>query len=72
MNKYAGIVRNIAKNNNCELIDLRQAFLDYNKTHNPDNKDRGILTVDGVHLNPTGNHFVAEKMLAVLKQNFIK
>jgi lysophospholipase L1-like esterase len=72
MNKYAGIVRNIAKNNNCELIDLRQAFLDYNKTHNPENKDRGILTVDGVHLNSTGNHFVAEKMMAVLKQNFIK
>jgi isoamyl acetate esterase len=72
MNKYANIVRNIAKNNNCELIDLRQAFLDYLKTHNPENKDRGILTVDGVHLNITGNHFVAEKMMAVIKQSFIK
>jgi lysophospholipase L1-like esterase len=31
MNKYSNIIRNIAKNNNCPLIDLRQSFLDYLK-----------------------------------------
>jgi hypothetical protein len=25
-----------------------------------------------VHLNSTGNHFVAEKMMTALKQNFLK
>ena len=71
LNKYSNIIRRIAKNNNCPLIDLRQSFLDYLKTNNPDNKDRGILTTDGVHLNPAGNRFVADKMFAVLKENFI-
>lgn len=63
LNKYAGIIRNLAKNNNCTLIDLRQAFLQYNLANNKENKDRGILTTDGVHLNERGNYFVAEEMI---------
>jgi lysophospholipase L1-like esterase len=72
MNRYAGIVRTVAKNNGCGLIDLRQNFLDYLKTNNPTNTDRGILTTDGVHLNGTGNRFVAEKMIGIMMQDFIK
>jgi lysophospholipase L1-like esterase len=72
LNNYAAIIRKIAKDNNCPLIDLRQAFIDYLKTHNPENKDRGILTYDGVHLNMDGNIFVAQKMYDALSQNFIK
>lgn len=66
LNKYSGIIRNIAKNNNCQLIDLRKLFHDYEIVNNHDNKDRGILTADGVHLNGTGNQFVAEQMVAAL------
>lgn len=66
LNKYAGIIRNIAKNNNCALIDLRKSFLDYNVANNPDNKDRNILTSDGVHLNEKGNRLVAERMMESL------
>jgi lysophospholipase L1-like esterase len=62
LNKYAGIIRNIAKNNNCPLIDLRKMALDYNLANNHDNKEKGILTADGVHLNETGNNAVAEIM----------
>lgn len=62
LNKYAAIVRHIAQNNNCPLIDLRKTFLEYDKTHNPENKEKGILTVDGVHLNDTGNQLVANEM----------
>jgi lysophospholipase L1-like esterase len=72
LNSYSAIIRKIAKANNCPVIDLRQVFLDYLKTNNPENKDRGILTVDGVHLNRTGNIFVAQNMYAVLSQSFIK
>jgi len=72
LNNYAAIIRKIAKNNNCTLIDLRQAFLDYLKTNNPDNKDRGILTTDGVHLNGAGNNFVAARMFDILSHDFIK
>lgn len=66
LNKYAGIIRNIAQKNNVGLIDLRKAFLDYNLANNPENKDRNILTTDGVHLNEKGNQFVAEQMLKAL------
>jgi lysophospholipase L1-like esterase len=72
LNAYSAIIRKIASDNNCPLIDLRQAFTDYLKTNNPDNKDRGILTADGVHLNMTGNIFVAQRMFDVLSKSFIK
>jgi len=72
LNSYAAMVRKIAKDNNCPLVDLRQSFTDYLKTNNPENKDRGILTTDGVHLNMTGNIFVAQKMTEVLSQSFLR
>ncbi len=66
LNKYSSIIRNIAKNNNCQLIDLRKLTLDYNLAHNPDNKESGILTSDRVHLNETGNATVADAMYNAL------
>ncbi len=72
LNKYAEIVRTIARNNDCPLIDLRQAFLKYNLANNKENKESGILTTDRVHLNEKGNQFVAEEMYKVLSQSFIK
>jgi lysophospholipase L1-like esterase len=72
LNKYSAIIRSIAKNNNCPLIDLRQAFLDYNLANNKENKESGILTTDRVHLNEKGNQFVAEQMYRVLSQSVIK
>lgn len=72
LNKYSEIIRNIAKNNNCPLIDLRKAFLGYNLANNKDNKESGILTTDRVHLNEKGNQFVADEMYKVLSQSVIK
>ncbi|HTE12618.1 MAG TPA: GDSL-type esterase/lipase family protein, partial [Chitinophagaceae bacterium] len=66
LNKYAGIIRNIAKNNNCPLIDLRKLFLSYNLANNKDNKESGILTTDRVHLNDAGNNAVADAMYKAL------
>lgn len=66
LNKYAAIIRNIAESNDCELIDLRKAFLEYNLQHNAANAESGILTSDGVHLNANGNTLVADKMKAAL------
>ncbi|MHA8054976.1 SGNH/GDSL hydrolase family protein [Aquirufa nivalisilvae] len=67
LNRYSDIIRRIAKNNNCTLIDLRKAFLTYEQNNNPENKESGILTSDRVHLNETGNKFLAETMWSVLK-----
>jgi len=61
LEEYATISRKVAKDTGVTLCDLRVAFLDHLKKHNPDNKDRGILTGDGVHLNADGNQFVADQ-----------
>jgi lysophospholipase L1-like esterase len=66
LNRYASIVRDIATKNNCPLVDLRKAFLAYNLANNPENKDKGILTADGVHLNDKGNKLVADEMMKAL------
>jgi lysophospholipase L1-like esterase len=62
LNLYSNIIRGIAKKNALPLVDLRTAFLDYNKQYNTENKESGILTSDRVHLNEKGNQFVAEQM----------
>ena len=67
MNRYANIVRSVAQKNSLPLIDLRQAFLEYNKQNNPENKESGILTKDGVHLNERGNALVAGLMWKAIK-----
>lgn len=66
LNKYSSIIRDIAKKNNCGLIDLRKSFLDYNLANNPENKAKDILTTDGVHLNEKGNKLVADEMMKAL------
>ncbi|MFT5885175.1 MAG: lysophospholipase L1-like esterase [Arcticibacterium sp.] len=68
LNHYSQIIRELAKETGCDLIDLRKEFLDYNLKHNSENKDRGILTRDRVHLNDTGNRFVADLMWGALQK----
>ena len=67
MNQYSNIIRDIAAKNNLPLVDLRKAFLEYDLKNNPDNKDRGILTTDRVHLNARGNQLVADEMWKAIK-----
>ena len=62
LNKYAEIIRKIAASQQLTLVDMRKDFEEYEKLHNPNNLDRGILTADGVHLNDAGNQFVARQM----------
>jgi len=63
LNKYAEIIRGIARNKGVELIDLRKATVDYISRNNPEDKASGILTTDGVHMNEAGNRFLAEQFL---------
>jgi lysophospholipase L1-like esterase len=66
LEEYSTISRGVAKDCGVELLDLRKAFIDYEKANNKDNQPKGILTGDGVHLNKEGNKLVAEAMLKVL------
>ncbi len=67
LDKYAAGIRDLATKNNLPLCDLRKAFIDYEAANNTEDKDRGILTTDKVHLNEAGNKFVAEQMLPFIK-----
>ena len=64
---YAQIIRNIAKEFELPLCDMRALFFLYEANNNISNVDAGILTTDGVHLNDAGNKFAAEEILKVLK-----
>jgi lysophospholipase L1-like esterase len=68
LNRYSQMIRDLAKQENCGLVDLRKEFLAYNLKHNTQNAESGILTNDRVHLNEKGNAFVAEKMMSALLQ----
>jgi lysophospholipase L1-like esterase len=62
LEEYSAVSRKVAADTNSQLVDLRKAFIDHLKANNPDNLPKGILTGDGVHLNPAGNAFVAAEM----------
>jgi lysophospholipase L1-like esterase len=66
LEEYAEISRNVAKETDSQLLDLRVDFLDYLKENNKENASEGILTGDGVHLNNTGNSFLSELVLNAL------
>lgn len=66
LDEYCAISRDVAKETKTQLIDLRQAFLKHLEANNKENKDKGILTGDTVHLNTAGNQFVATTMLSDL------
>lgn len=67
LNRYSSLIRTLAERSKLPLVDLRKAFLDYNKVNNPENKESGILTTDRVHLNDKGNDLVANEMWKAIK-----
>ncbi|MES2650825.1 MAG: SGNH/GDSL hydrolase family protein [Bacteroidota bacterium] len=67
LNKYATGVRELATKNNLPLCDLRKAFMDYEAANNTEDKEKGVLTTDRVHLNDAGNKLVADTMLPFVK-----
>jgi lysophospholipase L1-like esterase len=62
LEEYSVVSRKVATETGSQLVDLRKAFTGHLKANNPDNLPKGILTGDGVHLNPAGNTFVATEM----------
>ena len=67
LEEFAKIQREVARSKNVPINDLRKAFVDYWKAHNPENKSSGILTYDGNHFNDAGHEFVAQQMLKKFK-----
>ncbi len=67
LNYFSTMIRRIANEDGTGLIDLRYEFMKYLKVNNPNNDSKGVLTTDRVHLNETGNKFVAETMWNIIK-----
>jgi lysophospholipase L1-like esterase len=67
LDELAEVARALAREQKVPLNDLRKAFVEHWKKHNPDNKPNGILTYDGNHFNQKGHEFVAARMLEKLR-----
>jgi lysophospholipase L1-like esterase len=67
LDKYSGAIRDIAAKNNLPLCDLRTIFKTYDAENNAEDKEKGILTSDGVHLNDKGNQTLADKLLPLVQ-----
>lgn len=67
LNLYSQLIRDLAAKYNLSVVDLRKEFLAHNLKANTNNKDRGTLTSDRVHLNEAGNQFVADQMAKLLR-----
>jgi lysophospholipase L1-like esterase len=67
LDKYSGAIRDIAAKNNLPLCDLRTIFKTYDAEHNTEDKEKGVLTSDGVHLNAKGNQTLADKLLPLVQ-----
>jgi lysophospholipase L1-like esterase len=63
LEEYAAISREVARKTGAFLVDLRKLFIHDLKICNPENQKEGILTTDGVHLNPAGNGLVKDCLL---------
>ena len=68
LNLYCNWIKKYAADNALQLVDLRAGLIEYNLKNNPENKEKGILTSDRVHLNPTGQQFVADAMWNEIKK----
>lgn len=66
LDEYAEVGRKLAKDTEVQLCDLRKAFQDYLAKNNADDKERGVLTTDRVHLNDMGNKLVASTILSAI------
>ncbi|KQN39076.1 G-D-S-L family lipolytic protein [Pedobacter sp. Leaf41] len=67
LNKYAEGIRKLAAKNNLPVCDLRKIFTEYEAKNNPEDKEKGILTTDRVHLNEAGNKLVADQLLPLVR-----
>lgn len=67
LDKFSETVRQLAAKNKLPLVDLRKLFTTYDLEHNTGDVSKGVLTVDGVHLNAAGNKTVADTLLPLVQ-----
>ncbi len=63
LDNYSDIIRKLSREFDTKLLDLRKIFMQYISENNPENKSKGVLTTDGVHLNNIGSKLIADEMI---------
>ena len=66
LEQYSDVIRNLASRFEATLVDLRKDCRDYLQKNNQANRPHSVLTTDGVHLNATGNRFIARMLCKTL------
>ncbi len=69
---FSAVSRRVAAEEGATLCDLRQSFFDSLRIFNPKDLGKGVLTSDGVHLNPAGNTFLAIESARALREAALK
>lgn len=62
LREYSEIIRQLAAAEKLLVCDLHTTFVEKLKKVNPENKHKGNLTYDGVHMNPQGNALLADQI----------
>lgn len=68
LDEYADVVRHLAQQYNTALCDLRRVFINHQSNLAETQHYKGYLTTDGVHLNETGNRYVAQHLWDAIKK----
>ena len=63
LDDYSDVIRKLSKEFDTKLLDLRKIFMQFISENNPENKSKGVLTTDGVHLNNLGSKLIANEMI---------
>ena len=63
LDDYSDIIRKLSREFDTKLLDLRKIFMQYISENNPENKSKGVLTTDGVHLYNLGCKLIANEMI---------
>ena len=63
LDDYSDVIRKLSREFDTRLLDLRKIFMQCISENNPENKSKGVLTTDGVHLNNLGSKLIANEMI---------
>lgn len=66
LREYAKITKGLAADEKLHICDLHTTFLEKLIKVNPENKHKGNLTYDGVHMNAQGNALIADQIAGAI------
>jgi hypothetical protein len=66
LNAYCDVIRRLAVTYNCKLLDWRKIAMQYEQDNNVNNVEKGLLTMDRIHLTDLGNRLLSGELEKIL------